>query len=227
LKLPSELEACRERFLNYYQSKHNGRKISWIWTQCRGDIKYTPAGSSNSYVFTTTTHQMAILLMFNEADALSVNEILAGTEIETENDYLFKVLSTLLKVKLLVCKNRSINEDELVSLEDTVTCNHKYKSKKKRLNISMPIKSEQKQESDATIQKVEDDRGLSIQAAIVRIMKARKKSDHQNLLAEVMSQLQSRFIPKVQLIKKQIEVLVEKEYLARVEGERNTYEYLA
>ena len=70
---------------------------------------------------------MAILLMFNEADELSVNEILAGTEIETENDYLFKVLSTLLKVKLLVCKNRSINEDELVSLEDTVTCNHKYK----------------------------------------------------------------------------------------------------
>jgi len=227
LKLPKELEACRDRFLNYYQSKHNGRKISWIWTQCRGDIKYTPAGSSNSYVFTTTTHQMAILLMFNEADELSVNDILAGTEIETENDYLFKVLSTLLKVKLLVCKNRSINEDELVSLEDTVTCNQKYKSKKKRLNISMPIKSEQKQESDATIQKVEDDRGLSIQAAIVRIMKARKKSDHQNLLAEVMSQLQSRFIPKVQLIKKQIEVLVEKEYLARVEGERNTYEYLA
>ena len=140
-----QLEACRDRFLNYYQSKHNGRKISWIWTQCRGDIKYTPAGSSNSYVFTvslfkivefllnkmqlfqTTTHQMAILLMFNEADELSVNEILAGTEIETENDYLFKVLSTLLKVKLLVCKNRSINEDELVSLEDTVTCNHKYK----------------------------------------------------------------------------------------------------
>ena len=39
-------------------------------------------------------------------------------------------------------------------------------SKKKRLNISMPIKSEQKQESDATIQKVEDDRGLSIQVHI-------------------------------------------------------------
>ena len=120
--------------------------------------------------------------MFNEADELSVNEILAGTEIETDNDYLFKVLSTLLKVKLLVCKSRSISDDELVSLEDTVTCNHKYKrfrghleyphqihwffSKKKRLNISMPIKSEQKQESDATIQKVEDDRGLSIQVHI-------------------------------------------------------------
>ena len=78
---------------------------------------------------------MAILLMFNEADELSVNEILAGTEIETENDYLFKVLSTLLKVKLLVCKNRSINEDELVSLEDTVTCNHKYKRYLSRVSL--------------------------------------------------------------------------------------------
>lgn len=227
LKLPRELEACRERFLNYYQSKHNGRKISWIWTQCRGDIKYTPTGSSNSYIFTTTTHQMAILLMFNETEELSVNQIASETEIETDNEYLFKVISTLLKVKLLLCKNRTLQGEELVTLEDTLTCNHKYKAKKKRLNISMPIKSEQKQESDATVQKVEDDRGLSIQAAIVRIMKARKKSDHQNLLAEVISQLQSRFVPKVQLIKKQIEVLVEKEYLQRVEGERNTYEYLA
>ena len=34
------------------------------------------------------------------------------------------------------------------------------------MNISMPIKSEIKQESDATIQKVEEDRGLSIQVLI-------------------------------------------------------------
>ena len=32
-------------------------------------------------------------------------------------------------------------------------------------------------------------------------MKARKKSDHQNLLAEVISQLQSRFIPKGKYLK--------------------------
>ena len=81
---------------------------------------------------------MAILLMFNEADELSVNEILAGTEIETDNDYLFKVLSTLLKVKLLVCKSRSISDDELVSLEDTVTCNHKYK--RFRVHLEYPHK---------------------------------------------------------------------------------------
>jgi cullin 1 len=242
LALPRELELCRERFLNFYSSKHNGRKISWIWTQCRGDIKYIPTGSSNSYTFTTTTHQIAILVLFNEKEEIQVDEIARKTQIEFENDYIYKVISTLLKVKLLICKDRKIEEDQLVTDQDTLICNNRYKSKKKKMNISMPIKSEIRQESDATIQKVEEDRGLSIQAAIVRIMKARKKSDHQNLLAEVISQLQSRFIPKgmthirrlindslfqVQLIKKQIEVLVEKEYLARAEGERNTYEYLA
>ena len=40
-------------------------------------------------------------------------------------------------------------------------------SKKRKQNISMPIKSEVKQESDATIKKVEEDRGLTIQVSVL------------------------------------------------------------
>jgi cullin 3 len=66
-----------------------------------------------------------------------------------------------------------------------------------------------------------------IDAAIVRVMKSRQKMEHSQLIVDVTSQLTSRFIPDPLMIKKQIEVLIDREYLERVEGNARMYQYVA
>jgi cullin 1 len=50
-------------------------------------------------------------------------------------------------------------------------------------------------------------------------MKSRKKMKHVNLVQETIQQVKSRFPPKIPDIKKNIDTLLEKEYLERLEGE--------
>lgn len=74
--------------------------------------------------------------------------------------------------------------------------------------------------------RVEEDRSIAIEAAIVRIMKARLTLAHQQLVAEVLSQL-SFFRPDPKVIKRRIEALIDREYLERDTDNPNTYKYMA
>ena len=69
------------------------------------------------------------------------------------------------------------------------------------------------------------DRAYAIDAAIVRIMKARKTLPHSHLISEVFGQLP--FPTTGPDVKKRLESLIEREYVERDENSANTYNYLA
>ena len=166
---------------------------------------------------------MVILMLFNEKDELSCKEIQAFTEIALED--LKRNLQSLVKSTLLLSSSSSKSK---VEETDTFQVNHNFKSKFHKVKISLStIVKENVVDIAKTNKKITEDRKLAIQAAIVRIMKSRKTLTHNQLVSEVTRQLTSRFPPDPIFIKKQIETLIEREYLERSPKNRKTYQYLA
>ncbi|KAJ5575052.1 Cullin [Penicillium hetheringtonii] len=160
---------------------------------------------------------MGILLLFNETDTMSYTDIQKATALGPE--VLDPNLNILLKAKVLLASPEGAKPDPAT----TFSLNYNFKNKKIKVNLNIQIKSEQKQESDDTHKTIEEDRKLLLQSAIVRIMKSRKKMRHVQLVQEVIQIVKSRFPPKISDIKKNIEALMEKDYIERLDGDEIAY----
>ena len=226
--LPKSVKDASKVFAHYYLRNHTGRKLSWQTSGGTAEIhaNFGVAPKFRRHDLLVTTYQMCILMLFNENVTLTLQKIRSETHIpNTElRRHLISLCTPKHRILRKGSKGKGISGDD-----DTFTFNADYKSKLKRVKIPLvSLKaSGNKLPPGGLPLAVEEDRRHMVEAAIVRIMKARKTMIHNDLIAEVTKQLSVRFNPAPQSIKKRIESLIAREYLERSKDDHRLYVYIA
>ncbi len=221
--VPPLLEPYMTRFAEYYMGKYQGRRLMWQHSlgTCVLKARFTPGAKELSVSF----FQTLVLLCFNEETPRAVPfvEIKAATRME--DGELRRTLQSLACGKV----NQRVLHKEPKGKEvedgDAFLLNLDFSHKLYRIKINTIQLKETVEENEKTHADVHRDRQYQIDAAIVRIMKARKKLSHNLLVSELFGQLKFPATPVD--IKKRLESLIERDYLCRDDTNPSIYNYLA
>lgn len=175
---PKDIDSIKKSFEKFYLSKHNGRKLSWQPSMGTADIKATfqrANGKVARHELNVSTYAMIILLLFNdvrEGESFTYEEIQARTRIP-DNDLIRNLQSLAVAPKTRVLKKDPMSKD--VKPTDRFFFNKDFQSMFTKVRIGVVSgganKVENQNERQDTEKKMNEERGGSIEAAIVRIMK--------------------------------------------------------
>ena len=199
---PDSLQTKINSFTNFYNRKFKGRKLEWNNNLISGEV--VCHCFNKKYIFNASIYQLDILQNFNKLDSIKKENL----DLDSPH------LKSLIKFNILK------------EVDDNIVLNKDYKSKKIKQSISNYKMKTKENTHNKEKEKIDFDRNLVIQSAIVRIMKTRKTLQHNELISQTVSHI-DKFSTQISAIKKNIETLIEKDYLERAEGNRNIYNYLA
>uniref|UniRef100_A0A8C7TI34 Cullin 4B n=1 Tax=Oncorhynchus mykiss TaxID=8022 RepID=A0A8C7TI34_ONCMY len=214
-----EMVRLQEIFKTFYLGKHSGRKLQWQSTL--GHCVLKAEFKEGKKELQVSLFQTLVLLMFNEGEEFTLEEIKLATGIE--DGELRRTLQSLACGKARVIHKVPKSKD--VEDGDKFSCNDDFKHKLFRIKINQIQMKETVEEQASTTERVYQDRQYQIDAAIVRIMKMRKTLSHNLLVSEVYNQL--KFPVKPADLKKRIESLIDRDYMERDKENPNQYNYVA
>mmetsp|Transcript_24749 Transcript_24749/g.80040 ORF Transcript_24749/g.80040 Transcript_24749/m.80040 type:complete len:784 (-) Transcript_24749:368-2719(-) len=251
-RLPRDIVACTEVFKAYYDKKNSKRRLAWMYALGNATVKGTfhpkRGAPPKAFDFQITTLQAVVLLAFNvvadggdpgasgaaapparaddgenggggRRDNSDWDYEQVRDRVNLPDEHLKRVLHSLACAKYKVLAKTP--PGNTIKNTDKFKVNPAFSCPMRKVRIPMANLDE-----SHNPKRVEEDRTVAIEAAVVRIMKARKTLDHQQLLAEVLSQL-AFFRPNPKVIKRRIEALIDREYLERDPDTPNAYRYLA
>lgn len=220
LNLPPSLTQCQESFETFYKSKEKGRKLAWhaMLGSCLMKARF-PHGTKE---LSLNMLQGVVLELFNDRESRTFEDVLATTGM-TEAHATRTLLSLCgPKYKILVKEPETLE----VNPSDVFRFNTEFKDKAYRIKVSTVQMREAAGRRDSDIRReAAVDRDDEIRAAIMRVMKARKQLKHVELVQQVIEVSKRRGTVDVRTIKRMLEDLIGREYIAR-EGS-DQYKYIA
>ncbi|GKY92196.1 hypothetical protein MPSEU_000190800 [Mayamaea pseudoterrestris] len=213
--LTEEMTKCMNIFKEWHDQKHQKRKLTWVLTQGSATVRATVG--KKTYDLQVTTLQAIALDALSGGQTLSFEEL--SQRLNLEDEIMKPLMHSLSCGKFrVITKTPASNK---INVTDSFCANPKFSANLRKIRIPMASL-----DSTSFTKKVEEDRSAAIEASIVRIMKARKTLQHQQLISEVLAQL-SFFNPEPRVVKKRIEALIDREYLERSADNSSIYNYLA
>ncbi|KAJ1910263.1 hypothetical protein LPJ71_003252 [Coemansia sp. S17] len=219
LTIPRNVELAQEQFVQFYSEKHNGRKL--YWQPNLGTCLLKVSFDEGPKELSLTIVQGTVLLLFSEHDELSYQQIQENTGLEDVE--LMRTLQSLACGKYRVLAKEPKGRD--VAGTDVFTFNAAFTSPQARIKVGQILLKEAEKESKEVEEHIQLDRMYQVDAAIVRILKARKRLDHTALMTELLSRL--KFNSTSAEVKERIETLIERDYIKRDDADPSLYHYLA
>jgi len=253
---PAPMSKCMNKFEDFYSkdSVSNAKKLKWLWNEGLVTLEYKKG--KTKLLLTMTPLQTAIITLFNPATGektapkLSFSDIkdrlwpgslsgggdagrakLTGSAASALAGIDYNRLLTA-AITPLVNPKRPHLLKQVKGTAGKVTPEDVYEVEvvsmnRKKLTFNQVTATEEKRRTDEDQTALVKSRGFEVDAAIVRTMKTRKVLKWQELQSEVIKQLQSRFAPTTQMLKKRVENLMEREYLERDPNDPTNYHYKA
>ncbi|KAJ6119617.1 hypothetical protein N7523_003897 [Penicillium sp. IBT 18751x] len=223
--IPPIVASALGDFEKFYSKKHTGRKLQWKHQLAHCQLRARFPKEKVPKDLVVSSFQAIVLLLFNdvaEGDSMSYADIKKAVGLSDPE--LKRTLQSLACAKYRVLTKTPKGKE--VNTTDQFLWNAGFTDEKRRIKINQIQLKETKEENKTTHERVAADRHYETQAAIVRIMKGTKEPiTHPQLIADVIKATQHRGALQPADIKTNIEKLIEKDYMERVEG--NKYSYVA
>lgn len=211
IKIPEDLNDMMTRFQHFYLGQSNKKKLNW--SPALSYMSINARFKQGVKELQVSTFQGIVLLLFNDHDYLSFNEIKQHTELDS------KSLSSIL-YSLSMGKYKILNKDTT----GVYSMNEDFNDRKKVIKVKqIQVKLKNGEEEDVWVETEDSgfksDKDEVVKAFIVRSMKAQGEMDHEVLLQKTIDQ----FIIESDDVKRILQQLLDSEYIERVDTERYKY----